>query len=63
MEKYWESASDSPRFRELKSRKCTEDDFKVPEGSPRSSYGFFPPNPDIDTEILYSSIESLICLD
>ena len=44
--KYWEDLDESVKFRELDSRLCTDEDFKVPEGATRSQYGFFPPNPD-----------------
>ena len=39
--KYWDAPTDLVQFKELKSRKCTEQDFKVEEGQTRSSYGFF----------------------
>ena len=61
VEKYWETQDENVKFRELKSRLCTEEDFQVPQGKSRSSYGFFPPNPD--TQTLRDSLEELLCID
>ena len=39
--KSWNNPTDSVKFRELESRSCTAEDFKVEEGEFRSSYGFY----------------------
>ena len=39
--KYWQSSSEAVDFRKLSTRRCTNKDFIVPEGSDRSSYGFY----------------------
>ena len=39
--KYWSDAEGLPEFRELRTRKCTDNDFTVAEGEKTSKYGFF----------------------
>ena len=37
----WDGTEGLPEFRELRTRKCTDEDFAVAEGEKRSKYGFF----------------------
>ena len=48
-------------FQELKSRRCTEEDFMVQSGSDSSEYGFY--QPDQTIESAYDSKEFLKCID
>ena len=60
--KHWNDVTESTQFRELKSRKCTEEDFKIEEGQARSSYGFYKQDEAAQNTIA-STLSSLKCID
>ena len=57
----WDNANSSGYHKPLKSRPCTEEDFKIKEGSDRSDYGFY----KIKDQSLFPLIEvsMLKCID
>ena len=59
--KYWNN-NELPKFRELRTRSCTDEDFQVAEGEKRSEYGFFLPS-ETTLETIANEMHALKCVD